>query len=95
MVRTEINEKVGQNVHVRGQVSVPWDGQRVAWCLQKIVIDDEVEVDHSWIQIIDNPELNEVGRNSRRGDWIEFEAVIGEYIKYGGIHDYNIIGGRL
>ena len=94
MVRNEISQKVGQEVSVRCQVSVPWDGRRVAWCVQKIVIDDEVEVDHSWIQIRDNPEISEVGRQSRRGDWIEFQAVIGEYFKRGGVRDFNIVGGH-
>ena len=94
MVRNEISQKVGQEVKVRAQVSVPWDGRRVAWCIQKIVIDDEVPVDHSWIQINDNPELNQVGRDSHRGDWIEFNAIIGEYVKKGGVRDYNIVGGH-
>ena len=44
MVRNEISQKVGQRVHVRAQVSVPWNGQRVAWCVQNIVIDNEVNV---------------------------------------------------
>lgn len=95
MVRNEISEKVGQEVSVRCQVSVPWDGRRVAWCVQEIIIDGEVPVDHSWIQVNDNPELNQLGRNSNRGDWIEFQAVIGSYVKRGRIRDYNIIGGQV
>lgn len=94
MVRNEISQKVGKEVKVRAQVSVPWDGRRVAWCVQKIVVDDEVKVDHSWIQVKDNPEMNHVGRNAKRGDWIEMTAVIGEYVKRGNVKDYNIQNGR-
>lgn len=93
MVRNEISEKVGQNVHVRAQISVPWNGHRVAWCIQNIVIDNEIEVDHSWIQIRDNPQLNDIGRN-QQGQWIEFEATIGSYTKKGGCVDYNIQDGH-
>lgn len=93
MVRNEISQKVGQKVHVKAQVSVPWNGRRESWCIQKIVIDGQIKVDHSWVQIIDNPEISDVGRNSRRGDWIEFDAEIGQYHKRGGVVDYNIVGG--
>jgi hypothetical protein len=94
MVRVEIQEKVGQEVNVRARVSVPWDGRRVAWCVEKIVIDDEVEVDHSWIQVRDNPEINDVIGRNPRGSWVEFKGVIGSYHKKGGVVDYNIQGGH-
>lgn len=90
MVRNEISEKFGQEVVVRGRVSVPWDGRRVAWCVENIVVDDEVPIDHSWIQIVDcSEDVREVGRSVRRGDIVEVRAVVGSYVKRGGVVDYN------
>jgi hypothetical protein len=95
MVRKEISEKVGEKVSVRGRVSVPWDGRRVAWCVEKIVVDGEVEVDHSWIQVKDNPEISEVIGRSPRGSWVEWEGVVGSYVKRGGVVDYNFQKGEV
>jgi hypothetical protein len=90
MVRNEISQKVGQEVSVRGRVSVPWNGHRVAWCVENIVVDGEIPIDHSWIQIPEcSEEVCELGRNVRRGDIVEFRAVVGKYYKKGGVVDYN------
>ena len=62
MVRNEIAEKVGQRVNVEAQVSIPWDGKRVAWCIFRIQVDG-IPMDHSWIQFRDNPELSKISQN--------------------------------
>ena len=92
MVRNEISQWVGKRVVIECEVSVPWDGERVGWCIQNgVVRRDGSEIDHSWIQVNDNEWCSQViGRKVRRGDKIQIRGVIGEYVKKGGVRDYNI-----
>lgn len=92
MVRNEISKWVDKRVVIECEVSVPWDGQRVGWCIQDgVVRRDGSPIDHSWIQVRDNRWCSEViGKEVRRGDKIQIRGVIGEYVKGNGVKDYNI-----
>lgn len=92
MVRSEISKWVGKRVVVEADVSVAWDGHRVAWCVENgVVRRDGAPIDHSWIQVRDNRWASEViGRNAKRGDKVQIRGVIGSYTKVNGCVDYNI-----
>jgi len=92
MVRNEISNWVGKRVVIECEVSVPWDGNRVAWCIQDgVVRRDGSPIDHSWIQVNDNEWCSQqIGRKVRRGDRIQIRGVIGQYQKVNGVVDYNI-----
>ena len=92
MVRENVEKYVGQRVVVEWNVSVPWDGKRVGWCVENgVVRRGGEEWDHSWIQWKDNEWCTEkVGQNVKRGDKVVVRGVVGKYTKKGGIVDYNI-----
>lgn len=89
MQRENIQQYINQEVNVRGEISAV---SKFGICIQDIKVNDEVEVDHSWIQSSNN---NFVGRVSRDviGRQVEFSAVVGQYQKRGGRVDYNFNEG--
>lgn len=84
-MRSEIKNFVGKSVVVEGRVSAI---SQHGVCIEQIKVNNEIEVDHSWIQHGDN-----VIGNVRRGDHIVGEFIVGEYFKRGGVRDFNFKGG--